>query len=154
MAKMCIRDRWLKNTGLNITFYGGTGTPYTKSSRIGVMLIEGAQNGARKPASFRFDARVDRDFFLTSGKGDNARQTYLNVYCQVLNVLNTKNVMNVYAATGVAGDDGYLDAPEWQSTIEANIDPQAYRDMYSIALMKPWFYSTPRQIRVGLSLNF
>ncbi len=146
--------QWLKNTGLNITFYGGTGTPYTKSSRIGVMLIEGAQNGARKPASFRFDARVDRDFFLTSGKGDNARQTYLNVYCQVLNVLNTKNVMNVYAATGVAGDDGYLDAPEWQSTIEANIDPQAYRDMYSIALMKPWFYSTPRQIRVGLSLNF
>ncbi|MBI9032892.1 MAG: carboxypeptidase-like regulatory domain-containing protein [Bacteroidales bacterium] len=145
---------WLENTGLNITLYGGTGTPYTKSSRVGVMEIEGAQNGARKPASFRFDARVDRDFMLSSGTGDDARQTYLNVYVQVLNVLNTKNVMDVYAATGVADDDGYLDAPEWQSTINANLDPQAFRDLYRIALMHPGNYSTPRQIRVGLSLNF
>ncbi len=142
---------WLENTGLNITFWGGSGTPYTKSSATNRMVIDGSINGARLPSTYRFDGRIDRDFLLV--KNDKGG-TYINVYLQVLNILNTKNVLQVYPATGVADDDGYLADDLWQNEINSNINPQAYRELYTLNLQRPWFYSAPRQIRVGLSLNF
>jgi hypothetical protein len=76
------------------------------------------------------------------------------VYFQFLNLLNTKNIVNVYPATGSPDDDGYLTAPEWQSNINASIDPQAYRDLYALRMNSPFNYSTPRQIRLGVIFNF
>jgi hypothetical protein len=76
------------------------------------------------------------------------------VYFQILNVLNTKNVVNVYPYTGNADDDGYLAAPEWQRQINSQIDPQSFRDLYSVYVNNPGNYSTPRQIRFGLMFNF
>ena len=32
----------------------------------------------------------------------------LNVYCRVSNLLDRRNVLNVYSATGSATDDGYI----------------------------------------------
>jgi hypothetical protein len=52
--------------------------------------------------SFRLDGRLDKDFILTSKKDDkgNTKEYILNVYLQVLNILNSRNIMGVYAATG------------------------------------------------------
>jgi hypothetical protein len=88
------------------------------------------------------------------GKGENPRKGNLNVYISFNNVLNTKNVINVYPATGNPDDDGYLAAPEWQREINEQLDPQSYRDLYSIFVDRPFNYSNPRTIRLGLIFNF
>ena len=108
------------------------------------------------PASFRFDLRVDKDFNLTLGgkEGKKGHDVYFNVYLQILNLLNSKNILNVYSATGNANDDGYLSAPEWQREIQEQLDPQAFIQMYQIYVDSGGNYSTPRQIRLGLSFNF
>ncbi len=150
--------QWLQNTGINFTLTGGSGTPYTKSENIigvygggGSYVLDGTINGSRLPGQFRIDTRLDRDINI-SKKPDS--RTYLNVYIQVLNLLNTRNTTNVYPATGSPDDDGYLTAPEWQSNIETSIDPQAYRDLYALRMNSPFNYSIPRQIRLGVMFNF
>lgn len=151
----------LKNAGFNITMNGGSGTPYTRSSKISslvspVTIIQGSINGSRLPGYFRMDGRVDKDFTISSGtdaKG-NKKDYYLNVYFQVLNILNAKNIQSVYAATGNADDDGYLAAPEYQSQIDSQLDTQSFIDMYTIRVNNPYNYSSPRMIRVGIGINF
>lgn len=153
----------LANTGFALTVNGGSGTPYTASRTVsspisgGNNLLQGTYNGSRIPASFRFDLRVDKDFNFTMGgkkEGKEGREAFVNVYLQVLNLLNSKNITNVYAATGNADDDGYLSAPEWQREIYTQIDPEAFIQMYQIYVNSGGNYSAPRQIRVGLSFNF
>ena len=151
---------WLQNTGFSLTMFGGSGTPYTASSEIypalinNASVIEGSINGSRLPWQFRLDLRVDRDIKLAVGKGEKARSVYMNVFFQILNLLDSKNIMGVYPATGNPDDDGYLAADEWQTQINQQLDPQAYRDMYTIALDQPGNYSLPRRIRFGLIFNF
>jgi outer membrane receptor protein involved in Fe transport len=151
----------LKNAGFNITMNGGSGTPYTRSSKISSLvapqnIIKGSINGSRLPGYFRMDGRVDKDFTLSTGtdsKG-NKKDYYLNVYFQVLNILNAQNVQSVYAATGNPDDDGYLAAPEYQDQIKNQIDSQSFIDLYTIRVNNPYNYSSPRMIRIGLGINF
>ena len=147
--------QFLSNLGANVTITGGSGTPYTKSSKIlpnGAMgPIKGSINGARLPWQFLINARVDKDFNFALNKKKTGT---INVYIEFANLLNTKNVTAVYPATGSANDDGYLSAPEWQNTINQQVDPQSYRDLYTISMDNPYRYSSPRTIRLGVSFNF
>ena len=153
----------LSNTGFSLQVNGGSGTPYTASRTVtspisgGNNLLQGTYNGSRIPASFRFDLRVDKDFNFTIGgkkEGQKGRDAFMNVYLQVLNLLNSQNITQVYPATGNANDDGYLTAPAWQREINSQIDPQAYIQMYQLIVNSGYNYSMPRHIRVGLSFNF
>ena len=153
----------LSNTGFALQVNGGSGTPYTASRTVsspisgGNNLLQGTYNGSRIPAAFRFDLRVDKDFnFKMGGKkeGSKSHDAFVNVYLQVLNLLNSKNITSVYAATGNADDDGYLSAPEWQREIQSQIDPQAYIQMYELIVKSGYNYSMPRHIRLGMSFNF
>lgn len=142
----------LKNTGVNFTIFGGSGTPYTKSTKPKNGVIKGSVNGSRLPWQFRIDGRVDKDINISWGEGK--RQSYLNVYVQVLNILDSKNIMGVYGATGNPDDDGYLAAAEFQNEINTQLDSQSFRDLYSILINSPFNYSSPRQIRLGLIFSF
>ena len=154
----------LSNTGFSLEVKGGSGTPFTASRTVsspisgGSSLLQGTYNGSRIPASFRFDLRVDKDIYFTVGgkkEGESkGREAFLNVYIQVLNLLNSKNITNVYAATGNPDDDGYLSAPEWQREINSQIDPQSFIQMYELYVNSGFNYSMPRHIRLGLSINF
>ena len=145
----------LSNLGANITLTGGSGTPYTQTSKIlayGAMgPIKGSINGARLPWQFLINARVDKDFNFALNKKKSAT---FNVYIEFSNLLNTKNVTAVYPGTGTADDDGYLTAPEWQNAISQQVDPESYRDLYSINMNNPYRYSSPRTIRLGVMFNF
>ena len=153
--------QWLANTGVAITMQGGSGTPYTAQSNInspimsGNRLLKGSFYGSRLPWAFRFDMKIDRDFDLNIGKKDGEkRPAYLNVYLQVLNVLNAKNIIGVYNSTGNPDDDGYLSAPEWQREINNQTNADSYRELYSLYVNDPGHYSSPRQIRIGMIFNF
>jgi hypothetical protein len=147
----------LSNLGANLTITGGSGTPYTKSSKImpyGAMgPIQGSINGSRLPWQFLLNLRLDKDFNFGIGKSGK-RPATINVYLEILNLLNTKNVTGVYPATGSATDDGYLTAPEYQNQINQQVNSQSYRDLYSIYIDNPYNFSTPRQTRLGLMFNF
>ena len=154
----------LANTGINLSVNGGSGTPYTASRTVsspisgGNSLLQGTYNGSRIPASFRFDLRVDKDFKFGIGKvkeGETKRrEAFVNVYLQVLNLLNSKNITWVYPATGNPNDDGYLSAPEWQREISSQTDPQSFIQMYELYVNSGGNYSMPRHIRLGMSINF
>jgi hypothetical protein len=84
----------------------------------------------------------------------------LDLYVNVLNLLNTRNVINVYPMTGTAEDDGWLSSP-FAAPFYAIPD---YVDFYrTINGQNRWsyqlatgndIYGLPRQIRVGLRLEF
>lgn len=154
--------QWLANTGVSITMQGGSGTPYTASSNInspisgGTNLLKGSYFGSRLPWAFRFDMRIDKDIDLKLGGGKDGekRPAYLNVYLQILNVLNAKNIIGVYSSTGNPDDDGYLSAPEWQREIASQTNADSYAELYRLYVNNFYNYSSPRQIRIGMIFNF
>ena len=129
----------------NITKEGG----FTSEAAI----LDGTLNGSRLPWSVNMDARVDKYFDLEWGKEDKKRAS-LNVYFQILNVLNTLNINSVYGATGNADDDGYLNDPASQAGIASVNNEAAFRELYRIKVNNPNNFMLPRRIRVGLLLNF
>ncbi len=160
--------RILENMGGNIVFLAESGLPYTKQSNptqaaaFGIAqraVLKGSINGSNLPWSYRMDVRIDKSFELMfggkgEGESDKKKAAVLNVYLQVLNALNTKNIQNVYAYTGNPTDDGFLTSAEAQNTITSQVNPTAFIDMYRVKLNNPNFYSIPRRIRLGVQLDF
>ncbi len=153
------------NVGANMVFRAGSGTPYSAQSNVtpegqfGVQTrsnLNGSINGSRLPWQIRVDLRIDKNVDLKWGGSEtkDAKLANLNIYLQVLNVLNTRNIQAVYRYTGSATDDGYLNAAETQSIINSQNDPQSFRDLYSIKVNNPANYSIPRRIRIGVMLDF
>jgi outer membrane receptor protein involved in Fe transport len=160
---------WLQSFGANLTVSANSGSPYTRQTNAnaralivpsGSSFVEGGINGSSRPWQYRLDLKVERDFNLggkekeKNGVKVKGFKSYLNVYLQVLNLLNTANVVSVYRKTGSADDDGYLAAASNQTGIAAQTDEQSYRDQYSIKAANPDNFSTPRQIRLGVAWNF
>lgn len=149
-----------KNMGANLLFRIGSGTPYTRyigATPIGGRTsILGSLNGSNKPWQFRTDLRIDKNIELTWGDkdSDNRKRANLNIYLQVLNLLNTRNILNVYNYTGNPEDDGYLSSTLGQTNTATNVSPQGFFDQYSIFLNNPGNYARPRTIRIGVLLDF
>ncbi len=159
--------------GVNLTSYLYSGTPYSRQKNIttgddgdgnnvsiGVSqrsALDGSLNGSRKPWSYRFDMRVDKNIAIKVGKADAegiSKEVNVNVYLQILNLLNNANVTNVYRATGLASNDGYLNSAVAQSAIGSTFDPVSYRDLYTIKVNNPDNYGLPRLFRIGLAFDF
>jgi outer membrane receptor protein involved in Fe transport len=150
----------LQNTGINFTFVGGSGVPYSRSSTVvptqiggGTYVLQGSMNGSRLPWQFTINARLDRDISIAHG-ADKKKSTDFSVYLEVMNVLNAQNILGVYRATGNPDDDGYLAAAEYQAGIQAQLDPESFRQQYALAVNSPYNYSLPRRIRLGIIYNF
>lgn len=154
---------WLENTGINITFNGGSGIPYTRSSTpysitgIGTRIISGSMYGSNLPWQFWIDARIDRSFIIKLKDNEDPKKQkmgFLNFYVEALNIFNFKNVKSVYSYTGNAEDDGFLSAAEFQQTITQQVSPTAFYDLYSTMVANPYNYSLPRRINVGVMFMF
>ena len=89
-----------------------------------------------------------------SKKDDKKRTAFLNVYVRVTNLFNQFNLLNVYRATGNWDDDGYLAAAASQTSIQNQIDEQAFRDYYAMKVQNPFNVSVPRTIRLGVKIDF
>jgi hypothetical protein len=153
----------LEDVGLNLTFNLGSGTPYTRWSspvvtqgNTGRSSIVGQINGSNLPWRFRTNLRVDKNIPLTWGKKgtDEEKNANLNVYLQVLNLFNTRNVLNVYNYTGNPDDDGYLTSSQALASLALANSAAAFTDMYTIRVNNPANFNLPRQIRIGLMFEF
>ncbi len=142
------------NAGLNLQFTAVSGRPYTKyltPDELGGTQISGAINGARKPWNNWLNLRIDKTFRL-------ANNYTFNVYMRVSNVLDKRNVINVYPVTGVPDDDGFLASPNGISAINqienSKRELEAYYASYQWALLNPNNFSLPRRIFIGASFSF
>ena len=153
--------------GLNLLGVYKSGNRYTQLSdealksdyaqNIG-LAITGAPNEVVIPATSRLDLKVDRGFNLG---GANFRG-----YVWVQNLLDSDNVIGVYRTTGLADDDGFLATdPDVIANLGSQIQQDAYRYLYSQYVGGPVnpgafkvtsgsFYSPPRRIRLGVTLDF
>ena len=161
----------LEGLGMNILLNFNSGHPYTKirepqslgqadSWNVGVRALsdprdrkpEEALNSSFTPWNFNIDLNVDKVFYLG--------RLNVDVYVNVLNLLNTKNVINVYPMTGTAEDDGWLKC----DLASAYYGISNYIDFYRAINMDNRYgysqatgldiYGIPRQIRVGVRLEF
>ncbi|HOE38435.1 MAG TPA: carboxypeptidase regulatory-like domain-containing protein [Bacteroidales bacterium] len=148
----------LANTGVNFIINSGSGSPYTKRNRPNNGTVVGTLNGSRKPWRTTINMRLDRDFRikLSDKKEDGTKEKYsdLNVYLEISNLLNTKNVLGVYSYTGNPDDDGFLNYADYQTSINTQNDVEAFRNYYSMYINSPYNYSTPRTIRLGVQFGF
>ena len=158
--------------GANLVARAGSGTPYSRQANItqgnpqtqNVVIqvsqrsnLAGMVNGSNLPWNFKLDLRIDKDIELTWGskkEGEEKKHANLNIYLQVLNVLNAKNIIDVYKATGNPGDDGYLASPEGQIALADKNSAESFTDLYKVKVNDPSYYSRPRVVRLGLLLDF
>jgi len=146
----------LARAGANFTVIAGSGYPYSRTRGVGEPGLKGSLNGSRLPWTTNVKMRMDKDFDLKFKKNanDNGKVMGLNIYLDVDNLLNTKNIYGVYAATGDPFDDGYLTAPKMQERINVQNDPEAYRMYYYYSMLGTGHFSGPRTVRLGLVLSF
>ena len=78
-----------------------------------------------------------------------------NVFIQVINLFNTKNVVDVYNRTGSASTDGYLTNPDLAGYKQTQkYGPDFARVYNAVNIDYSGLYGTPRQIRLGIRLEY
>lgn len=160
----------LHEFGISALITFNSGHPYTEG--IGGANLEGDArdrqpteplNSSTTPWNYQVDLRVDKTFNLFDVLA-------ANIYIQVVNLFDTKNIENVFLRTGSPTDDGYLSdpaqggqlietyGPDYRNTYQAiNID---YYEQYQNAATgaayttRPFFYGPPRQIRLGVRFEY
>jgi len=83
----------------------------------------------------------------------NKNKNNFEVYLQVLNVLNAANILSVYPYTGSPDDDGFLASPQGQQSIAFTANAQAFSYLYTIRMVNPTNFSTPRLLRLGVRIG-
>ena len=124
------QGNWM--TGL--IFGYGVGFPYTESIRVSNGLR--FENGGIKPSTYSLDFRAEKSFSFVGING--------NIFMLVYNLLDIKNEYNVDAASGRANRNIFLE--------EAG-------PIYGLNTMQQWLnnptsFSSPRNVRVGVNLDF
>jgi len=164
-------DGVLQGLGTNVLLTFNSGHAYTKIQEpetlgqadpwdVGVRALrdergrhpEEALNSSYTPWNFNIDINVNKVFYLGRFNVD--------LYVHVLNMFNTKNIINVFPMTGTGEDDGWLrcplaaafDAIPYYTNFYTDIN-QNNRWSYELATGMD-IYGRPRQIRVGMRLEF
>jgi outer membrane receptor protein involved in Fe transport len=108
-------------------------------------------NGSTTPWVFNIDLNLSKSFSVEG--------VLAEVYINVLNVFDTKQVLNLYETTGTAQDDGWLSSTQSR----AYRDIPDYTDFYRAINLENRYafiqrkgrdlYGSPRQIRIGLRME-
>ncbi len=145
---------WLENSGISFLGNYNSGHPFTRG--VGGDNMEDDSrfrtaieplNASMTPSFFNVDMKIDKTFKIWD-------KLSLNVNLRVLNLFDTKNVLDVYSRSGAADDDGYLGDPAL-SAQKVEKYGEIYRDLYqSLELDYNGFYSNARQILLGFRLEY
>lgn len=159
----------LEGLGVNLLMSFNSGHPYTKilepqnlgqasAWNIGVYALRDARsrqpvepvNSSTTPWVFNMDMNISKMIYL----GD----VNLEIYANILNLLNTKQIIDVYPDTGTPYDDGWLKSP-FSNQYKAIPNYEAfYRainldNRMGIMNYRGDVYGAPRQIRVGVRME-
>ena len=123
-----------KSWGISILAKFGSGFPYTPTEQ---RVRTSFENSERKPNYHTVDIKVHKDFRLSD-------LTY-SFFVKIYNLFDTQNENNVYTDTGRSG---YSLIPHYVPDV--GIFPAELSDY----LNRPQYYSEPRRILMGVSLDF
>jgi hypothetical protein len=143
LEKMGLNLLFSFNSGFNYTLIDGFGNNRTPLEPI---------NASTTPWAFQLDLRLDKSFDIGP--------LGMNIYLWVINVLNTQSITNVFPNSGDAYDDGYLSSEEGRAQadgyyINYGADfGQLYEEIYRARSYNAGNFSAPRQIRLGLRINY
>ncbi len=145
----------LGNITSSFLFYWHSGFPYTPSDFRGNPL---EPNSAYLPDYKRADLRIQKGIFQHNSLS-------ISIFADIINLFNTKNVVNVYPFTGKPDDNG--DSPIWDpDNLGSYYNYERYgyesaNEMYKAdlkswkRLMKtPLNYGLPRLINFGIKVSF
>jgi outer membrane receptor protein involved in Fe transport len=133
----------VKNWSVSVIGKVGTGLPYTPLPNPSG--VEYSRNTARKPSQVTVDLLAEKEFQLSD--------IVLTLFVKVFNVFDALNESDVYDDTGRAtytlrGKNGEGEA------IDKNVGVVPAVHSMSEFYVNPLLYSSPREVRVGVSLNF
>jgi outer membrane receptor for ferrienterochelin and colicin len=112
------------NMDISLIFKANTGYPYTPGGRdVGLVI----KNSLREPSESTLDAMIGKEFNIVG-------KLRLRIFAEILNLLNTRNVVHVYTDTG---------SPDYT---QGSFSQEYMRD--------PSNYGPPRSIRIGTSIKF
>ena len=143
----------LENFGLNLLLTFNSGHNYTQYSGFGNARIPlESLNSSVTPWNVQLDAKIDKSFSLGP--------LNLNIYLWVINLLDIQNVTNVFGTSGDPADDGYLASPEGISAYNSyklnygKETAEQFKQLYLASIYDSGNYGTPRQIRLGVRLEY
>ena len=166
----------LEQSGINVLMTFNSGHPFTYSQISGLGQSSawtggltpigtgdtrgrrpiGPINSATTPWVYNIDLRVHKTV--------NIFNLDCDFYISVQNLLNTKNVINVYDKTGNAYSDGFLDSEAGKDIIAGSRYTERFADLYralnygnrQAALNVYGFdlFSAPRQLHFGVLINY
>lgn len=118
-----------------------TGQPYTPQINKNTRVSQNAfpTNSDNKPSIFNLDLRAYKDFQI--GK------TTLSLFVKVFNVFDLDNPTGVYGDTG----DPYFTFGKYEAKL---INPTLYANTLDELYTNPAFFSEPRRVELGVTLNF
>jgi len=163
----------LQQLGANLLFTFSSGHPFTFARDLGLGqnsawtggLIPssdprgrrpiGPPNSSTTPWQFNVDVRIDKTI--------NIGNFGINLYVYVRNLLNTRNIINVYQKTGNAYNDGFLQSTSGEQIVQQSRYTERFADLYNALNLgnrqSVFFnygydlFSAPRQIRFGVNVN-
>ncbi|RKY70485.1 MAG: hypothetical protein DRQ24_09190 [Candidatus Latescibacterota bacterium] len=158
----------VQNTGLNIVYNLGSGLPYTKRDYKGNPI--GEKNGYRQPWTMTTDMTLSKSLRLFN--------TAVTFSLEVTNLFNRRNVLRIYPITGSPYDDGYqvpqvadrgiskdkVSDYQWNfekvkdlngdGVISQREEQIAYENAYKFYVRDPMNFGPPRQIKIGMAVDF
>ncbi len=128
-----------KDWGISFVGQYGSGLPYTPTS-TGLQGFQNLQtvfqNSGRKPANFNVDVRMHKDVYYNNLK--------LSLFCNIYNLFDIENERYVYSDTGSAGYS--IEQLRTTDTPGPNTVDEYF--------LRPYYYSAPRSIRLGMAVSF
>jgi hypothetical protein len=160
----------LSGLGANVQYKFNSGHPYTlsdggmgqRAAYAGALLTDARSREPQEPIGqsttpWQTNINLKVDYNIKVGNYG------ITIFGYVENLMNTKNVENVYSRSGNAYDDGFLTDPALSSEIVA-AQGDIYTTMYQNVNLNnrqhyTWDYgrdlfSTPRIVKFGASVNF
>ena len=128
-ANLGVANKW----GVKLIGRIESGYPYTPQAANELIRIA-EENSGRKIPIYDFDLSMHKTFSVNLGK----KSIYYSLYMKIYNLFDLKNENYVWDSTGRTGyvlaQYGGIVTPEWEN--------------------RPHWYSKPRQVFLGISLNF
>lgn len=139
--------------GANALVTLNSGRPYTPLELQNVLAsatnfgdTRGYVNSAYGPGSFRIDLKIDRRFEM-------GRMSLLP-YLEIQNLTDRDNVLTVFRSNGDEFTTGWLQTAEGKAAVAGAADPDTFISDYGDFERNPGRFGIPRQVRLGLKVNF
>ena len=147
----------LENTRLGLLWQHWSGHKYTPTNIYNEISATktfshpaGPTYSASTPEMDQIDLSLERAITING--------TRLVAFVWVENLLNEKNILEVYTGTGSPDSTGYLSTPEGQMRLIYDQDHPSheigFEERYLLATQSPLNYGLPRQVSFGLRVEF